>query len=72
MISYELTKTVISDGFCSYTAYGIAAIDTTTGKEVLKIEDLFLDETKAVLFIDKCNKMRLSLIHLKDVIEDIL
>ena len=71
-VSYKLTKTVISDGFCSYITYGIAAIDTTKKKEVLKIEDIFLDKTKAALFVDKCNKIGLSPIHLKDVIEDML
>ena len=39
---------------------------------LMNVPDLFLDEHKALEFADLCNEQQLELVHLSDVIEDIL
>ena len=58
------------DGYL-HTAYGIAAIDTF-GNEIRSFSDVFFDKAKAERLITLCNKEKLSLIHLEDIVEDAL
>ena len=71
-IIYELrTDIVFDEDNCEYTVYGITALDCF--KNVLiTVDDIFFDKQKAEEFVGLCNKEKLELIHLKDVIEDIL
>ncbi len=55
----------------SYMVYGITAIDIF-GNALKTVENLFLNIKKAEEFIELCNKEKLELVHLQDVIEDIL
>lgn len=54
-----------------YTVYGIEAI-TSKNNVITSVSDIFFDEADAQAFVKRCNNNKLSLIHLYDVIEDIL
>jgi len=63
--------TVTDEDNCEHLVYGITAIDTRSN--VLEsYEDIFFDKQKAEEFIELCNEEKLELIHLPDVIDDIL
>ena len=71
-IIYTLkTDTVFDEDNNEYTVYGITALDIF--KNVLQsVEDIFFNKQKAEEFISICNQEKLELIHLQDVIDDIL
>ena len=56
--------------------YGIAAYadidDEETATVISHICDVTSDKAKAQDLVKKCNKLRLSLCHLKDIVEDFL
>ena len=54
-----------------YTVYGITALDNL-GNMLKTFEDIFFDKNKAEEFVKLCNKEKLELIHLQDVVEDVL
>ena len=69
---YRLRSDVITDeDGKSHTVFGIEAI-TAKNIVIASVSDIFFNENQAKAFIALCNKQRLSLIHLHDVIEDIL
>lgn len=71
-VIYKLRcDTVIDEDGCSYTVYGIAALNTF-GEILVIFDDIFFDKQKALDFINLCNTEGLELIHLNDVIEDLL
>lgn len=54
-----------------FIVYGIIAADSE--KQVISfIADIFCDKIKAERFIDLCNRGQLSILHLNDVINDVL
>ena len=54
-----------------HTVYGVDALDRF--ENVLEsVADIFFDKLKAEEFIKLCNEEKLGLIHLQDVIEDVL
>ncbi len=54
-----------------FLVYGIIAADSE--KQVISsIADIFCDKIKAERFINLCNSRQLSVIHLNDVINDML
>lgn len=54
-----------------FIVYGVIAADSQ--KHVISsIADIFCDKIKAERFIDLCNKDQLSVLHLKEVINDVL
>jgi len=55
----------------THIGYGIEVLNGANAK-ITVVEDVFLDMSKAVMFIDLCNTLKLSPIHLTDVIEDML
>ena len=63
--------TVTDEENCEYLVYGITAIDTF-GNVLKTFKDIFFDKQKAENFIELCNQEKLELIHLQDVVEDIL
>ena len=71
-VIYKLRiDTVTDENNRKHTVYGITALDSF--ENVLKtFEDIFFDKQKAEKFIALCNYEKLELIHLQDVIEDIL
>ena len=71
-VKYALrTDIVTNEDNQKHNVYGINAVDTL-GNILESYEDIFFDRRKADEFIDLCNKEKLELIHLPDVIEDIL
>lgn len=71
-VTYTLRKdTVTDEENCKHLVYGITAIDVY-GNVLETFEDIFFDKQKAEEFIELCNEEKLELIHLQDVIEDIL
>ena len=58
-----------------YTAWGIkgsGSSEEASGTASMYIPDIFLNEKEAEDFARLCTTLKLSLIHLKDVVEDIL
>ncbi len=58
------------------TSYGVAAYEDL-GKEgiyavVMQIGDICSDREKLLTFIESCNQLDLSLIHLRDAVDDFL
>ena len=72
MITYNVTKQQNILYGTPYISYGISAINNTDNSEIIRIDDIFIDYDNARMFADKLNRLKLSPIHLRDVIEDIL
>ena len=71
-ITYELRTDIVNDEErCSYIVYGIMA-KNIRGKTLQSIPDIFFDREKAEEFVNLCNSEKLELVHLMDVIEEIL
>lgn len=65
------TDTIYDENKKAYTVYGIMAV-SSNGEVIKSVPDVFFDKDKAEDFVDRCNKDRLPLVHLDDVIEDAL
>ncbi len=52
----------------SYITYGIKVFENN--KVVKSVPGVFLDETKAINFVNTCNRIQLSPVHLENFIED--
>ena len=72
MITYKVTKQQNINSDNTYISYGIIALNGINNSEIIRIDDIFLDYTQATAFAEKLNRLNLSPIHLRDVIEDIL
>jgi len=71
-VTYTLKTDIVKDeDNCEFLVYGITAIDSN-GNVLDAYEDIFFDKQKAEEFIELCNEEKLELIHLPDVIDDIL
>jgi len=71
-ITYDLrTENVYDEDGALHTVYGIEAFTNKKAK-VTSIADVFFDKQKAEEFIKLCNDLKLSLVHLPDVMEDVL
>lgn len=75
-ITYGLTKETYTLGAIERTAYGIAAYsdskDDGTATVIARICDLSWDRERVKQLVKRCNRLRLSPIHLHDVVEDFL
>ena len=71
-VTYTLRTDIVTDEDNNkHTVYGIDALDRF--ENVLEsVADIFFDKLKAEEFIKLCNEEKLELIHLQDVIEDVL
>ena len=71
-ITYCLrTDKVFDEDGVLHTVYGIEAF-TKSKHKVASVADVFFNKQKAEDFIRLCNELKLSLVHLPDVIEDVL
>ena len=73
MFYYDVVRENHSDSeLGKYVAFGIAAFRITDGaKEMLcHIEDVFLNESKAKEFTQRCNDFQLSPVHIYDAVLD--
>lgn len=68
----QITKGIIKDENRKEDyAYGIKAV--ADSGEIYEIyEDIYATEKEAQQLVDLCNKNQVSLLHMKDVIEDML
>lgn len=71
-VKYTLRTDIVTDEDNNkHTVYGVDALDRF--ENVLEsVADIFFDKLKAEEFIKLCNEEKLELIHLQDVIEDVL
>lgn len=70
--TYCLREDVILDeSGKEYVVYGIEAVGAA-GTVLLAFSDIFFDKTKAKHLVTMCNEKRLDLLHLADIVEDIL
>lgn len=71
-VKYTLRTDIVTDEENNkHTVYGVDALDRF--ENVLEsVADIFFDKLKAEEFIKLCNEEKLELIHLQDVIEDVL
>ena len=70
MIKYQLR----ADRFCnedniSYTGYGI---DIYEKQKCFSIKDITTNKEDLISLIEKCNRLKLSVIHINDVVRDFL
>ena len=71
-VKYILRTDVVKDeDNKKYTVYGITALDNF-GNVLKTFEDIFFSKQKAEEFVELCNHEKLELIHLQDVVEDVL
>ena len=75
-VRYQAVKEVhFQPEIGEYTAWGIkgfSASEEASGTASMYISDVFLNEKEAEDFARLCTSLKLSLIHLRDVVEDIL
>lgn len=71
-VKYTLKTDIVTDEENhAHTVYGITVLDNF--ENILKtIKDIFLNKQKAEEFIELCNKEKVELIHIQDVIDDML
>ncbi len=74
MIKYMVFKEEITVEDRSQTVYGIEAFEKVGDvlRSVERVSDITYSREKAEQLCDKCNKNKLSPLHLKDVCEDFL
>lgn len=65
------TDVVTDEENQKYTVYGITSLDSF-GNVLNTFEDIFFSKQKAEEFVELCNDEKLELIHLQDVVEDVL
>ena len=75
-ITYEITEETHSVLNIVRVSYGIAAYTNAdlngTVAIVASVKDITSDKQKLTEFVRKCNRLKLSLIHLYDAIEDFI
>lgn len=73
MIVYELVEEKHNNDILgNYTSFGIKAADSFSYKTSIYIEDVFTDTETAKKYIALFNEEQLDLIHLEEVVDDIL
>ncbi len=75
-ITYGITEEVYSLGNDRRVSYGIAAYaeddNDGTATIVASVHDVTADKKALMKFVLLCNTLKLSVIHLNDVVEDFL
>lgn len=75
MVSYQVVEENLQDcELGNYTAFGVCAyrVDITKKEKMIQISDIFLDTKAAERFVDICNRLQLDVIHLPEVVQDII
>ena len=75
-VTYGVTEEIYSLGEECRVSYGVACYAATeqdgTACVVLSVHDICADKKKLTDLVEKCNRLKLSHVHLKDVIDDFL
>ena len=69
-MKYRILKERICVEGITHDAYGIEVVEK--GSVSFVIHDVFLEKDKAEEFVESCNCLKLSAVHIYDVIEDAL
>ena len=68
---YQLLTETIDIGGAARKTYGIAAV-TQDGETITSIRDISCNREKVQAFVDLCNTLGLSLLHIDDAVDDFL
>lgn len=75
-VTYGITEEKYSIGSKTRISYGIAAYSNTesdgTSTVVASVHDITDEKERLEELVDRCNRLKLSVIHLLDVVEDFL
>ena len=72
MVAYHTVKEVIKSDYAGeYETFGIC-VSTGDGMGDAYISDVFLSQQKINSFVERLNRLKLSGVHLRDVIDDAL
>ena len=75
-ITYGITEEIYTLGEISRRSFGIAAYadshEDNTATIVASVHDITSNRTKLEQLVAACNQGHLSLVHLKDIVEDFL
>lgn len=75
MVAYQVVKESVQNGETGlYTTFGVCAycVERAHKEKIAYIPDVFLNTEAAEHFVDVCNKLQLDVVHLPEVIEDVL
>ena len=76
MLYFEViaTRGYIKEEEEAYITYGIAVFEVRDGehRRVMYVEDITLDPESALRFAEVCNEEQPDLIHIPDLIEDLI
>lgn len=75
MYSYSYVREILqNEEVGEYSAYGvqISCITYEKCEPIQYISDVFVSEQDAKAFVDECNRLQLSPIHIDDVVQDVL
>lgn len=75
MVTYHIVEEELSNQDVGrYATYGICAYcsDSSGTREIAHYSDIFLNREEVEQFVNRCNTLGLSVIHLPEVIDDIL
>ncbi len=71
MVKYRVIKErVTSENGVEYTAYGIKAVEN--GRELCRVSDIGCTYISVKKLCIRCNRLKLSPVHLRDVAEDFI
>ena len=75
MITYRITEDTpyeADEGSC--TTYGVAVCESGESSEELKftISDIFVNWEDAQAFVERCNRLQLSVVHFAEAVDDAL
>lgn len=75
-VTYGMIEEIYSLGSDSRTAYGIAAYANAetdgTASVLQSIHDITTDREKLLALVETCNRLKLSTVHLRDIVEDFI
>ena len=69
-VTYQIRKDVLHNENGQYTSYGINV--SQNGRIIKTIKDISLRKKPLAELVKLCNRLKLSVIHIDDVIDDFL
>ena len=74
-ITYEITEEAYSSGASTHISYGIAAYACNEDGDIAiidGIQNITADKQSLLALVALCNRLELSVLHLREVIDDFL
>ena len=69
MVRYKVTQKVVCVEGNKYVSYGVCAVDEN-GRVTARVSDISTNKSLVLAFCKKCNRCKLSPLHLKEAAED--